>query len=154
MNALRRLWASDSGQAVLEVAMSMPLLVMLLAGAIDLGRYSQLSTTIASMAHAGALYGSVSASNAANTTQIVSAADADAGNASGYSAVAASWYQCSGAAPNQANAVTAGYTCPGSTYKVTYVSVTASAYFKPLFLFFLSSAGAKTSTVVMPVAGT
>jgi hypothetical protein len=37
MNALRRLWASDSGQALVESALCLPVLILFLAAVIDLG---------------------------------------------------------------------------------------------------------------------
>jgi Flp pilus assembly protein TadG len=97
MNALRRLWASDSGQALVESALCLPVLILFLAAVIDLGLLLQFDTILASSARAGAQYGSQNATNAADTRGMQTAATNDA---SIVSATASSYYKCAdGTAP-------------------------------------------------------
>src|SRR5260370_23196070 len=48
---------SQSGQSLLEVALLLPLLVLLLMGTVDLGRYAYIGILVWNAAEAGALYG-------------------------------------------------------------------------------------------------
>ena len=51
---------SPSGQSLLEVALLTPMLLALLLGAIELGRYAYISILVGNAARAGAAYGDTS----------------------------------------------------------------------------------------------
>jgi Flp pilus assembly protein TadG len=68
---------SPSGQSLLEVALLLPMLVALLLGVIELGRYSYISILVGNAARAGAAYGAQSLAQAIDTAGIQSAATND-----------------------------------------------------------------------------
>jgi Flp pilus assembly protein TadG len=50
--------AQQSGQALVELALALPILLLLALGVIELGRYAYISILVGNAAHAGAVYGS------------------------------------------------------------------------------------------------
>ena len=66
------------GQALAELALVLPLLVLLMVGTVDLGRLFYAFQSVESAAAAGALYGSQSYYNAGMSSAIQSAALAQA----------------------------------------------------------------------------
>lgn len=69
--------AAQSGQTLLEVALLTPLLLLLLLGVIEMGRYAYIGILVGNAAHAGAMYGSENVANSADTAGIQTAADND-----------------------------------------------------------------------------
>lgn len=68
---------TQSGQTLLEVALLTPLLLLLLLGVIEMGRYAYIGILVGNAAHAGAMYGSQSVGDSADTAGIQTAADND-----------------------------------------------------------------------------
>ena len=60
----------ETGAALIELAIALPVLAVLLVGTIDFGRVFRLTMIVQNAARAGALYGAQSSANAANTTNI------------------------------------------------------------------------------------
>lgn len=156
MSALRHvigLWHDESGQAVVETALFLPVLLLVLAGTIDLGRLSQFDTVLTSAAHAGAQYGSQSTTTAADISGMQTAATNDA---SIVSATASSYYKCAdGTAPPVpppilTMASTSTISC-ASNHKLLYVVVTTSGTFKPILLVFLKNVASQSRTAIMQV---
>jgi Flp pilus assembly protein TadG len=153
VRAFARVRACEAGQAIVETALCMPILLLLLAAVIDFGRLSQFQLVAASSAHAGAQYGSQNSVTAQDLSGMAAAAMNDASNVA---ASAFSYYACAdGSAPATTNG---GQTMAqqrviqngcASTHQRLYVVVTATATFKPLLLTFLNKT--VTSTVVMQV---
>ena len=130
---------SQSGQTLLEVALLLPLLLVLLLGVIDMGRYAYISILVANAARAGADYGAQNLAQSVDTAGIKTAADND--------------YQNNGEAVNtltvnssvscgcdNAGTFTAAPSCTGTGagtcaagHWVVIVSVTASGTFNTLF---------------------
>lgn len=78
MAGLRRLrLGRDGGQALVELALVLPLLLLLLLAALDLGRLAYLAIEVSNASRAGALYGSQTYGTALNSAQIKVAAQAD-----------------------------------------------------------------------------
>jgi Flp pilus assembly protein TadG len=69
---------SEAGGSLVEFALLSPLLMLLLFGMVDLGRWLYLDIEVTNAAHAGAQYGSLSLTNAHNTAAIQTAAQNDA----------------------------------------------------------------------------
>jgi Flp pilus assembly protein TadG len=69
-----RILRSPSGQSLLEVALLTPILLTLLLGAIEMGRYAYISILVASAARAGATYGAQNLARSADTPGINMAA--------------------------------------------------------------------------------
>ncbi|HKO13305.1 MAG TPA: TadE/TadG family type IV pilus assembly protein [Acidobacteriaceae bacterium] len=77
----RRFLSANSGQSLIETALTLSLLILLLAAAVDFGRAYYLLIELKSAAHAGAIYGSqyptdtngmkaIASSNATNLTNV------------------------------------------------------------------------------------
>ena len=66
-----------SGQTVVEVALLLPLLLLLLVGVIEIGRYAYFDILISNAARAGAQYGAQSLIQAADVAGIRTAAQND-----------------------------------------------------------------------------
>src|SRR5580692_10049080 len=73
----RSSWRSDSGQSLIEVALLLPLLLLLLVGTIEIGRFAYYAILVANSARAGAQYGSQSLVTSADTAGITTAAKND-----------------------------------------------------------------------------
>ena len=65
---------AESGSALVELAVAMPILLLLVVGTVDLGRVFYRSMAVAQAARAGAEYGAQSVSKSADTTGIKTAA--------------------------------------------------------------------------------
>jgi Flp pilus assembly protein TadG len=82
-----------SGAAMAELVVIAPLLLLALLGMVEAGRAGNLALTVASAARAGVAYGAQSATTAADTSGMQTAATNDA-NMTGVSAVATTYCQC------------------------------------------------------------
>lgn len=149
---------SQSGQSLVEVALLTPLLLALLIGGIELGRYAYIAILVGNAARAGAGYGAQSLVQSVDTTGIQAAADNDfqsnGQNVSDLTVTSSTSCGCdnggtttSAVCTTTANA-SAG-TCAAGHWVVT-VSVTASGTFNSLFSYPgipTSIALSKTSTM-------
>ena len=84
-----------AGQAMVEMALTFPVLVILLVGAAELARVAYSAIEASNAAHAGAQYASQSGYTATDTTGISNAAAADAANLSGLSTTSSITCACS-----------------------------------------------------------
>ncbi|MGH7917026.1 MAG: TadE/TadG family type IV pilus assembly protein [Candidatus Binataceae bacterium] len=113
----------------MELALLLPLLLMLLLAAADFGRLFYLSIGLDSAARAGAQYGSRSVITAADINGMENAATVDGSNIAGIKAMAS---QCTCVTPAPAGIAA----CPGdycrSDADATFVKVSASAVFNTL----------------------
>src|SRR5215470_16489726 len=66
--------ARQSGQALVELALALPILLILALGVIELGRYAYISILVSNAAHAGAIYGSQGTWSSNDTPGIQNAA--------------------------------------------------------------------------------
>jgi len=134
---------SESGQSLLELALAMPLLLVLALGVIELGRYAYIAILVGNAAQAGAAYGAQSLPQSVDTAGIQAAADNDfqnnGQNVSSLTVTSAVSCGCdsagtvTGAGCTTDINPTAG-TCT-SGHWVVMVSVTASGTFNALFNF-------------------
>lgn len=130
--ARHRSLRAELGSAVLEMALILSVLgAPLLLGTTDMGTWVYDSIEISSAAHAGALYGMMSTSNAVDAAAITSAAQADAADfGSNLNVTSTVYYACSlaegGTQYTTKDAATAG--CAGAgNHPLEFVQVTASA---------------------------
>lgn len=126
---------NQAGVALVEFALALPLLVMLLVGLIEFGRLAYFTIEVGNAAHAGAQFGSLSLSNAANTAGIQAAATQDGQNAISALTVSSQdvcgcWNGTTETALSKAQCSAA---CPSAQRYVTYVQVTVSGTISPLF---------------------
>jgi Flp pilus assembly protein TadG len=118
----------EGGSSLVEMAMVMPLFMLLLLGAIDFGRAFYMSTEVAGAAQAAAVYGS---QNPTDTAGIKSAAQDDAPNLTLSFPTLSYSCECSDGTLSNAGC-TAPPTCSGAT-EVTLVQVTVTTTYTPLF---------------------
>ena len=85
----------ERGTALVEIAIILPLLLLLAIGAIEIGRYANFANIAANAAHAGVQYGAQSLASASDTTGMQNAAQIDWGSATGFVATASHFCKCS-----------------------------------------------------------
>lgn len=126
----------QAGLAMVEFAIALPLLMIILIGLIETGRFMYFSVLVGNAAHAGAQYGAQSGLN--TTAGMQTAAKNDGQNVSGLSASATYVCTCwNGTTANPDPPTTAACSttvCPLSGYHaVSYAQVTATGSFTPMF---------------------
>jgi len=128
-NTTRRLFGREDGSAQVELALMVPVLLLLLCGVLDFGRAYYLAQGVAGAAHAGAEYG---AQNPSDTAGMQSAAQIAAPNVTGLT-IATPTYGCECANGTSFSAsCSTKPTCSGSN-AVYLVSVKASVSYVPWF---------------------
>ncbi len=131
---------SNAGQAMLELALLLPMLLLLTMGVIEMGRYMYIYILVGNAARAGAAYGAQSLGQSVDTADIQTAAQNDFQNNGQTGLAVASTTSCgcdsggtvTGAICSTVTNPSAG-TCSGSGHWVVMVSVTASGTFNSLF---------------------
>jgi Flp pilus assembly protein TadG len=148
---LRRRHASrQKGQALLELALFLPVLLLLTLGILEIGRLAYYSSEVSNAARAGAQYATQSLALAAtattDTTKITSAAQFDAPDVTpGLVVTAAQSCGCPGAAAGSCPAL-------GCTYPLVYLTVTTTYTFNSLFHYpGIPASFLLTGTSTMPV---
>lgn len=123
---------------MVEFALALPVLIMLLVGLLEYGRYAYFAIEIGNAAHAGAEYGAQTATTAQDATGMKNAAIADGQNTIyplGTSAVTANYVcSCWNGTTGVAAPTTAlcGQTC-ATGRQVTYAQVTVTGTISPIF---------------------
>jgi len=119
------------GASIAELALLLPILLLMLIGLIDFGRAYYLSTEVSAAASAGGLYGCQTTTTAQDTTGIKAAATAAAPNVSGMTVPTVSVAcQCSGSS-GSVSCSSPG--CSSSSHVIEWLTVGTSATYKPLF---------------------
>lgn len=126
----------DSGVAALEFALIAPMLAFLMTGGFDFGRAIYEQHRLSSAARAGVQYAIQSSTTWTNSSSIIAAARADAGDASNSLTVTAGECTC----PTGTSRCAATSACTGSTLAGTYVKVAVSESYTTLLHYpFVSS---------------
>ena len=99
-NVLR---SGDEGSALVELAISLPLLSLMLLGAAEFARLAYASIEVTNGAHAAAMYASYSLAASADSGGITNAANSDASDLTGGNAISVT-------------SVTTACTCADTTY--------------------------------------
>ena len=115
------------GQASVELAFSVPLLIVLLLVVVEAGRICLVAIALSSAARAGVQYGAQNLTTVSNSSGMQSAAMADAPNLTGMTVTASHYCQCS-----NGSASTCLSTDCASSHRLTYVEVNTSATYTPL----------------------
>lgn len=125
---IRRLSSRQDGASLAELALVLPLLILILLGAIDFARAYYLSIELCGAAQAGAMYG---VQNRTDTAGIEAAAADNAPNVSNLVVAAPTWgCECSDGS-GSSSSCTAKPSC--SDDMVYWVKVSASANYTPVF---------------------
>ena len=133
-----------TGTAIVEFALVAPLLMFMLAAVLDGAMLLRYATTAGDAARSGAQYGSMSASNAADTAGMQSAALNTAIGMTGMTATAVRSCQCSGG-----SSVSCTGSCTGGKMLI-YVQVTTRVTAPTVFGYSgLSLSGAIARTASM-----
>lgn len=131
----------ERGAALIELAIALPMLVLILMGTVDFARVFRTAIELTNAARAGVQYGSLGAAQSADTAGMQAAATNAAPDVPGITVTASRLCQC---ASNQGNfsptspANNCADTCPGgnpSNHLVVTVSVTATSTFTTLTAF-------------------
>lgn len=126
----------QAGLALVEFAIVVPVLILLLVGLIEIGRFAYLGILVGNAARAGVQYGAASLVRAKDTTGMQNAALNDGQNVAGLTASSpapTNFCECynGSTAASISCSVT---TCPLSGYhRNVYVQVTTQGTFTPLF---------------------
>ena len=116
----------EAGSGLVELALIMPLFLLVLVVLVDLGRAYYYAISISSAAHAAAVYG---IRNPTDTSGIQSAASSSASDISSVTTSASYGCECHDGSSDVPQCSTAP-SC--SQNYVNYVSVTSTATFKPV----------------------
>jgi Flp pilus assembly protein TadG len=122
----------DAGQALVELALTLPLLVLLLIGAAELGRLAYYSVEVSNAARAGVAYGAQNHVTASNFAGMRTAAQNDAGNITLATTTATNSCACS-SAYSATSACTTTFSCSGTNRIIEYVQVNTTATVSPIF---------------------
>src|ERR1700720_3185186 len=115
----RALIRAERGQSLVELGLMLPVLGLLLFGAIDFGRAYYLSIEVTNAARAGAQFGVENASSAG----MQNAATSDAPDVPGITATASYGCEC----PDGSGQIPGCSSSPGCANAVNYVQVTTTA---------------------------
>lgn len=118
---------ASAGQAVVELALCLPLLLLITAGVLDLSRAFYFADAVVGAARAGTEWASVNSSQSGAITSIQNAALADASNLSGLTATASAACQCD---DGTGVSCSSGHCSSGAVR--TYVTVSTSYGFQTL----------------------
>lgn len=135
--SMRRARGDESGQALVELALTTPLLILLLLGAVEFGRVAFTAIELSNAAKAAAQYGAQNLLTATDQPGMQAVAQADASAlTAGTVTVSVDANTCSCSSPDTATAPFACRTatstsCPSPSSLVQTITVTASAPFNP-----------------------
>jgi Flp pilus assembly protein TadG len=122
-----RAWASDAGSALVELAVTLPLLVLVMVGAVDFARVFYMGMELTNAARAGAQYGAYDPAHSGNIAGMQTAATGSI-NMTGVTATASRTCQCA-TGTGTFSAATCTTTCPSGQHLVVTVTVTTSKTF-------------------------
>jgi Flp pilus assembly protein TadG len=131
----------NSGQAFVELALILPIFILLLVGIAEIGRLAYASIEVSNAARAGVAYAAQNHTTAQDTANIQTAAQQDAPNITTLTATPT--YSCSCESllgvmttPGSCTGIsTAVGSCPSPSRIVLYVQVTTAAPVNTLFNF-------------------
>jgi Flp pilus assembly protein TadG len=127
---IRRLMNDESGQSLIEVYVILPILMLILVGAVEMGRVAYASIEVMNAAAAGVQYGAQNPISAFDAPGIALVAQNDAADITLSSVTPSRSCICS-TTPATGCAAT-GTACPGSNPE-TILTVTTQASFNPGF---------------------
>jgi Flp pilus assembly protein TadG len=121
----------DAGQAILELALLMPIFVLLIVGAAEFGHLAYAAIEVTNAARAGCAYGSQTHITASDNANIQLAAIQDGSNISGLTATPSHFCACSTGGTIACS--TALTSCPSPARIIEYVQVNTAASVAPIF---------------------
>ena len=137
----RRDLYGDKGQAFVELALVLPIFILLLVGIAEVGRLAYTSIEVSNAARAGVAYAAQNHTTAQDSANIQLAATNDAPEVSSLTAATSQSCACEsstgvmGALGSCTAISTAAGSCPSPSRIVLYVQVTTSAPVNTIFHF-------------------
>jgi Flp pilus assembly protein TadG len=126
----RRSRLARSGQSVAEMALVTPLLLLMLVGTIEIGRFAYYGIEVSSAARAGVQFGAQSLADSKDLAGITQAAQNDAPEVPGLKVIASDRCACSNS-PASLVGCPAFACAPG--HALVFLQVETTANIKPLF---------------------
>jgi Flp pilus assembly protein TadG len=124
----------EVGQAFVELALVLPVAILLLVGAVEIGRLAFASIEVSNAARAGVAYGAQSHITASDILGIQTAATQDAPNVTSITATATQSCSCiNGATTTAISCSTAGTNCASPSRIIESVLVTTTAPVNTVF---------------------
>jgi Flp pilus assembly protein TadG len=117
---------------MLEFAIIAPMLILLVIGLIEMGRYLNYAVLVGDASRAGVQYGAQNLESAADFTGMRTAALNDGQNTTGMTAVATNSCQCADLSPCNPTDNPPDCSAAGN-YRILYVQVTTTGNFTSLF---------------------
>lgn len=147
---------AESGQSLLEVALLSPLLILLLLGTIDMGRYGYQSIQLGNAARAGVAWGArdpLSASDPNKGIEVAACNDYTGSSPCGLTSTTTHTFvcECDNAGTMSTIDCKTG-TCATTDQEVTSLSVTVTDSFNPLFTWRGIPTISLTKTAIMRIA--
>jgi len=131
LRKIARIARQQQGGSLLEIAFLMPVFMLMLIGAAEIGRVAYYAIEVNSAARAGASYAAQTHTTAADTTNIALAASTDATNVGGVVTQVSSSCTCtSGTTISCSSAISS---CASPYRIVEVVQVKTSATISPMF---------------------
>jgi Flp pilus assembly protein TadG len=127
----RACFRREGGQSLVELALVLPILLLLLVGVIEIGRFSYYSILVSNAARAGAQYGAQGLATAADQNGMETAATNDGESIAPLSATAKRTCGCTGTLAGLSDTCPAICTLPN--HALVYVEVTARGTFNSMF---------------------
>jgi Flp pilus assembly protein TadG len=122
----------DIGQAFVELALVLPIFILLLVGAAEIGRLVYASIEVSNAARSGVAYGSQNHITASDTANIQLAATSEAPNITSLATPVVT-LSCSCSNGVSITCANAGPTCVSPAHIIEYVQVQTSAPVNTLF---------------------
>lgn len=119
---------TDSGQALVEAALVLPILALILIGVAELGRVAYVAIQVSNAAKAGVQYGTQNGSVATDAPGIANAAASDAANVTGLTTTSSVSCVCS-----DGSASTCQPTDCTDSHTESILTVNTQADFNPIF---------------------
>jgi len=132
----------EAGSSLAEIAIVVPLLVLLLIALIEVGRFGNYTILVGNAARAGVQFGAQNTIAAADVTGMQNAALQDAQNVSGLTATASNYCECADGSTSTCLATD----CPTS-HRIVYVQVLTTGTMPSLTNFAGLPASLRTITV-------
>ncbi|HYW54370.1 MAG TPA: TadE family protein [Dongiaceae bacterium] len=141
-DAARALARRDDGSALAEMALVLPMLVLLIIGLIEVGRFGNYAILVGNAARAGVQYGAQNTVTAADVTGMQNRALQDGQSITGLTATASSYCECA-----DGSASTCQPTDCAASHRIMYVHVQTTATIPSLTHFAYLPASLRTMTV-------
>jgi Flp pilus assembly protein TadG len=123
----------DGGQSLAEVALLTPLLLLLLVGTIEVGRFAYYSIEVSNAARAAVQYGAQSLADSQDSVRIQTAANNDAPDISPLGVTPTTSCACSASPAVSVLCATAPVVCLPPSTPVVFLEVDTTKAITPLF---------------------